>query len=36
VAVASAYCEQERNWRNVTGAGGVQLLYVELVLLVRM
>jgi hypothetical protein len=35
-AVASAYCEQERNWRNVTGAGGVQLLYVELVLLVRM
>jgi hypothetical protein len=35
-AVASAHCEQERNWRNVTGAGGVQLLYVELVLQVRM
>jgi hypothetical protein len=34
--VASAHCDQERNWRNIIGAGGIQLLYVELVLQVRM
>jgi hypothetical protein len=34
--VTSATCDQERNWRNVTGAGGVQLLYVEVVLEIRM
>jgi hypothetical protein len=34
--VTSCVCDQERNWRNVTGAGGVQLLYVELVLEIRM
>jgi len=34
--VASAVCSEERNWRNVTGAGGVQLLLVELVLTIEM
>ena len=35
-SVKSAWPVSERNWRNVTGAGGVQLLYVELVLQVLM
>jgi hypothetical protein len=30
--VVAAWCTEERNWRNVTGAGGIQLLYVELIL----
>ena len=33
---ASATASEERNWRNVTGAGGVQLLLVELILTIRM
>ena len=32
----NAWATEERNWRNVTGAGGVQLLLVELVLTVQM
>jgi hypothetical protein len=27
---------EERNWRNLTGAGGVQLLLVELILTIQM
>lgn len=27
---------EERNWRNLTGAGGIQLLLVELILQIRM
>jgi hypothetical protein len=34
--VQAAYCTEERNWRNVTGAGGIQLLLVELILTVQM
>jgi len=34
--VTSAQCVEERNWRNVTGAGGIQLLLVELILQIRM
>lgn len=34
--VAAASAIEERNWRNVTGAGGIQLLYCELILSVRM
>jgi len=34
--VAECHPAQERNWRNQTGAGGIQLLTVELVLEVRM
>jgi hypothetical protein len=34
--VQIAWCSEERNWRNLTGAGGIQLLLVELVLTVRM
>jgi hypothetical protein len=30
--VYSAVPSEERNWRQLTGAGGIQLLYVELVL----
>jgi hypothetical protein len=32
----SAVATEERNWRNVTGAGGIQLLLVELIVTVRM
>jgi hypothetical protein len=35
-AVASAVATQERNWINRTGAGGIQLLTVELVVQVMM
>ena len=35
-AVLAAWPTEERNWRNVTGAGGIQLLTVELVLTVQM
>jgi hypothetical protein len=35
-AVQAAWPSEERNWRNVTGAGGVQLLLVELILTVQM
>jgi hypothetical protein len=34
--VQKAWPIEERNWRNVTGAGGIQLLYVELVLQITM
>jgi len=34
--VAQAWPTGERNWRNITGAGGIQLLYVELVLQIQM
>ena len=34
--VAEIHASGERNWRNQTGAGGIQLLTVELVLEVRM
>jgi hypothetical protein len=34
--VQAATATEERNWRNVTGAGGIQLLLVELVLAVQM
>ena len=34
--VQACYPAEERNWRNLTGAGGVQLLLVELILTVRM
>ena len=34
--VAEVHAASERNWRNQTGAGGIQLLTVELVLEVRM
>lgn len=32
----NAYPSEERNWRNVTGAGGIQLLLCELILTVQM
>lgn len=35
-SVADAHPTGERNWRNLTGAGGTQLLLVELVLQIRM
>ena len=34
--VQAAWCTEERNWRNQTGAGGIQLLLVELVVMVQM
>jgi hypothetical protein len=34
--VQNAYPAEERNWRNVTGAGGIQLLMVEFILTVVM
>ena len=34
--VKACWCNREQGWRNVTGAGGVQLLYVELILTVWM
>jgi hypothetical protein len=34
--VQACYATEERNWRNVTGAGGVQLLSVELIVTVQM
>ena len=34
--VQNAVASEERNWRNLTGAGGIQLLVVELILTVRM
>jgi hypothetical protein len=34
--VRAAWATEERNWRNMTGAGGIQLLLVELVLTVQM
>jgi hypothetical protein len=34
--VPNCYPTEERNWRNVTGAGGIQLLLVELILIVQM
>lgn len=34
--VQSAFPAEERNWRNITGAGGVQLLTVELILQIQM
>jgi len=34
--VKACWPNSERNWRNVTGAGGVQLLYVELILIIWM
>lgn len=34
--VQDCHASEERNWRNVTGAGGVQLLLVELILTVQM
>jgi hypothetical protein len=34
--VLNAWPVEERNWRNVIGAGGIQLLYVELVIQVTM
>jgi hypothetical protein len=34
--VAECHPASERNWRNQTGAGGIQLLTVELVVEVRM
>jgi hypothetical protein len=34
--VQNAWPVEERNWRNITGAGGIQLLYVELVLQITM
>ncbi len=34
--VQNAVATEERNWRNITGAGGVQLLLVELILTVQM
>jgi hypothetical protein len=35
-AVKAAWASSERNWRNVTGAGGIQLLLVELILTIQM
>jgi hypothetical protein len=35
-AVQLAYPSEERNWRNYTGAGGIQILQVELVLTIHM
>jgi hypothetical protein len=34
--VQAAWPAEERNWRNYTGAGGIQLLQVELILTVQM
>ncbi|HEY2303006.1 MAG TPA: hypothetical protein VGH66_14000 [Acidimicrobiales bacterium] len=34
--VPNCYPTEERNWRNVTGAGGIQLLLVDLILTVQM
>ena len=34
--VKACWANREQGWRNVTGAGGVQLLYVELILTVWM
>lgn len=34
--VQDCHASEERNWRNVTGAGGVQLLLVELILTIQM
>jgi hypothetical protein len=34
--VQICYAAEERNWRNVTGAGGVQLLLAELILNIHM
>jgi hypothetical protein len=34
--VQACWPGEERNWRNLTGAGGVQLLLVELVLQIQM
>ena len=34
--VIRAWPTGHRNWRNITGAGGIQLLYVELVLEILM
>lgn len=34
--VRSCFPTEERNWRNLTGAGGVQLLLVELILTIQM
>jgi hypothetical protein len=34
--VLTAWPAEERNWREITGAGGIQLLYVELILQIHM
>lgn len=34
--VQLCYSSEERNWRNLTGAGGIQLLLVELILMIQM
>jgi hypothetical protein len=34
--VINCFPAEERNWRNVTGAGGIQLLLCELILTVQM
>jgi hypothetical protein len=34
--VQVGYPTEERNWRNYTGAGGIQILQVELVLTIQM
>ena len=34
--VQVAWCTEARGWRNVTGAGGIQLLYVELIVTIQM
>jgi hypothetical protein len=34
--VQAAWPAEERNWRNMTGAGGIQLLTVELILTIQM
>jgi hypothetical protein len=34
--VQAAWPSEERNWRNVTGAGGIQLLLAELILTIHM
>jgi hypothetical protein len=34
--VQRAWPTEERNWRNITGAGGIELLYVELVIQILM
>ena len=35
-AVQNIFPLEERNWRNVSGAGGIQLLLVELILQIQM
>jgi hypothetical protein len=35
-SVQSGYPSEERNWRNYTGAGGIQILQVELVITIQM